>query len=329
MDKKTKLKKLCETRWFSRSDALTTFKHAFPVVVDSLEHLRNNRDDKAGMFRAAILRLDFIVCLVVCQHILNCVVQLSYFLQDISCDMLSAIDECRVVILQLEQMRQDDRIWESLFEEAKNIANEHDIEPSCPERVGRQQNRANVPANSVSDYWRRVLYYVLLDHRINELQQRLIVTEPRFQAKWLLPSQATKNQITDAKVAELFTAYRTDIPGDLNFFKTEVDRWVIRWSISAQKPSSLCKTLNMTTKALYPCIWNILTELITMPVATATAERSFSVLRRIKTYLRTSMHQERLSVLGLTHFHREIPINVERVIDTFASRKNRKMSFLY
>ncbi|XP_063411620.1 zinc finger MYM-type protein 1-like [Mytilus trossulus] len=72
VDKQTKLKKLCETRWFSRSDALTTFKHAFPVVVDSLEHLRNNRDDKAWMFRAAILRFDFIVCLVVCQHILNC-----------------------------------------------------------------------------------------------------------------------------------------------------------------------------------------------------------------------------------------------------------------
>ncbi|CAC5416033.1 unnamed protein product [Mytilus coruscus] len=191
------------------------------------------------MFRAAILRFDFIVCLVVCQHILNCVVHLSYFLQDISCDMLSAIDECRVVISQLERMRQDDTIWESLFEEVKNIANEHDIEPSCPRQVGRQQNRANVPVDSASDYWRRVLYYVFLDHLINELQQRLIVTEPRFQANCLLPSQATKNQITDAKVDELFTAYRTDIPGDLDFFKTEVDRWIIRWGLSAQKPSSL------------------------------------------------------------------------------------------
>lgn len=57
-------------------------------------------------------------------------------------------------------MRQDDTIWESLFEEAKNIANKHDIEPSCPRRVGRQKNRANVLADSVSDYWRRLLYYV-------------------------------------------------------------------------------------------------------------------------------------------------------------------------
>ncbi|CAC5395408.1 unnamed protein product [Mytilus coruscus] len=239
-----------------------------------------------------------------------------------------AIDECRVVISKLERMRQDDTIWESLFEEAKNISGEHDIEPSCSRRVGRQQNRANVPADSASDYWRRVLYYVFLDHLINELQQRLIVTKPRFQDNCLLPSQATKNQITDAKVDELFTAYRTDIPADLDFFKTEVDRWIIRLGLASQKPSSLCETLNITRITLYPCIWNILTVLITMHVATATAERSFSVLRRVKTYLRTTMHQERLSALGLMHIHREIQINVEGVIETFASRKNRKMSFL-
>lgn len=39
MQRKTKLKTLCETRWTSRSDALTTFKNALPVVVHSLEYL--------------------------------------------------------------------------------------------------------------------------------------------------------------------------------------------------------------------------------------------------------------------------------------------------
>ena len=44
---------------------------AFNVVVDSLEHLQNNYDDKAELFKAAILRFDFIIGLVVCQHFLN------------------------------------------------------------------------------------------------------------------------------------------------------------------------------------------------------------------------------------------------------------------
>jgi hypothetical protein len=40
--------------------------------------------------------------------------------------------------------------------------------------------------------------------------------------------------------------------------------------------------------------------LLTMPVASATAEISFSVLRRLKTYVRLTMKNDRLSSLGLT-----------------------------
>jgi hypothetical protein len=43
--------------------------------------------------------------------------------------------------------------------------------------------------------------------------------------------------------------------------------------------------------------------LLTMPSSTAKAERSFSVLKRVKTPLRGTMGQERLSVLVLLHIH--------------------------
>ena len=44
--------------------------------------------------------------------------------------------------------------------------------------------------------------------------------------------------------------------------------------------------------------------LLTMPVANATAERSFSVLRRLKTYARLTMKNDRLSSLRLIYIHR-------------------------
>lgn len=59
MQRKTKLKTLCETRWTSRSDALTTFKSDLPVVVHSLEYLEylsTQNDDKAALHLSAILR---------------------------------------------------------------------------------------------------------------------------------------------------------------------------------------------------------------------------------------------------------------------------------
>ena len=238
--------------------------------------------------------------------------------------MLSVIDEWRVVIARLEQKRVDDAVWQPLFEEATDIANTHYIDPSFPGRTGLQQHRANVPADNPSDYWRRALYYVFLDHLLDELRQRLIVSEPRFLANFLLPLKITRHPVEEDKLAEIFNAYKTDIPGDFDFFKTEVNRWILRWSLANQKPSTLCDTLNVTAKELYPCMWNVFTVLLTMPVATATAERSSSVLRRVKTYLRTTMHQDRLSALGIMHIHREVPLDVTKVIDSFASRKNKK-----
>ena len=80
MERCKKLKTLCETRWFSRADALYTFKTAFPVVVHSLEYLRDNNDDKAGQYLSAILRFEFIIALVVAEHILSGTVALTTFL---------------------------------------------------------------------------------------------------------------------------------------------------------------------------------------------------------------------------------------------------------
>ncbi|XP_062577855.1 uncharacterized protein LOC134239712 [Saccostrea cucullata] len=130
MDRKTKLKSLCETRWISRPDALSTFKTAFLVVVHTLEHLVTQHDDKAAIYLSSILRFDFIVGLVACEHILCLVVHLSLFLQDPKCDMLSAIEECRVVLTQLNDARNNQQVWDALFEEAVSLADQFDVEPT-------------------------------------------------------------------------------------------------------------------------------------------------------------------------------------------------------
>jgi hypothetical protein len=46
-----------------------------------------------------------------------------------------------------------------------------------------------------------------------ELRERLVVAQPRFQASHLLPVKVIRNKPTDAMLAEIFEAYRSDIPG--------------------------------------------------------------------------------------------------------------------
>ena len=64
---------------------------------------------------------------------------------------------------------------------------------------------------------------------------------------------------------------------------------------------------------------------LTFPVTSATAERSFSSLRRIKTFLRSSMTAQRLSNLFLVYVHKSITdsLDLEAVARDFASVNTR------
>lgn len=77
----------------------------------------------------------------------------------------------------------------------------------------------------------------------------------------------------------------------------------------------------------------LLKILITIPMTSSEAERCFSTLKRIKTFLRNTMSEERLSALAMLSKEKEliedIPDFNQRVIDKFAAAKERRMDFLY
>ena len=66
-----------------------------------------------------------------------------------------------------------------------------------------------------------------------------------------------------------------------------------------------------------------------VPATVAQAERSFSKLMLIKTYLRSTMSQERLTGLAVISTNHSIgeQISYDDIIDDFASRKARKVKF--
>jgi hypothetical protein len=68
---------------------------------------------------------------------------------------------------------------------------------------------------------------------------------------------------------------------------------------------------------------------LTLPVSVATAERSFSKLRLIKNYLRSTMSQDRLRALALLSIEADSAklLKTEKLIDCFASAKARRKIF--
>ena len=69
---------------------------------------------------------------------------------------------------------------------------------------------------------------------------------------------------------------------------------------------SIMKKLTSTQKELMSEVCTLTKLVLVMPATNAISERSFSTLRRVKTYLRSTMKQDRLNHLMLLHIHKNM-----------------------
>lgn len=72
---------------------------------------------------------------------------------------------------------------------------------------------------------------------------------------------------------------------------------------------------------LYPELMKLLRIMLILPATNAVSERSFSSLRRVKTYMRASMSQQRLNHLVLLHVYPQLTedIDPQVIIKNFAA----------
>ena len=70
---------------------------------------------------------------------------------------------------------------------------------------------------------------------------------------------------------------------------------------------------------------NLLLKILwTIPVSACGCERSFSSLRRIKTYIRNTTGQERLTSLALINIEKGYQIDIDAIITDFVSKKDER-----
>ena len=66
-----------------------------------------------------------------------------------------------------------------------------------------------------------------------------------------------------------------------------------------------------------------------MPATNAASERSFSAMRRLKTYLRSTMHQSRLNHIMLLNINKEKidNLNINTIADEFVQGNEHRLRF--
>ena len=67
----------------------------------------------------------------------------------------------------------------------------------------------------------------------------------------------------------------------------------------------------------------------TLPLTSATAERTFSAMRRLKNYIRATMTQKRLNNIMLMHCHKDRvdALDLITVAKTFIDANDRRQKF--
>ena len=73
-------------------------------------------------------------------------------------------------------------------------------------------------------------------------------------------------------------------------------------------------------------VYHLIQIFITIPVTTATAERTFSSLKKLKTFLRSTMTQLQLNALILMYVHRDLTesMDLTDIAGSFVSVNDRR-----
>ena len=86
------------------------------------------------------------------------------------------------------------------------------------------------------------------------------------------------------------------------------------------------QSLNECEKKFYDEIIKLAKIILVMPATNASSERSFSSLRRLKTWLRSTMNQTRLNWCMILHTHNDVTdnLNLKDLANEFISRNDSR-----
>uniref|UniRef100_A0A8C0IM13 HAT C-terminal dimerisation domain-containing protein n=1 Tax=Chelonoidis abingdonii TaxID=106734 RepID=A0A8C0IM13_CHEAB len=125
---------------------------------------------------------------------------------------------------------------------------------------------------------------------------------------------------------------QTTIVEELHSFK---DMYKEIMSTSSRVKSSVSEklTINSVLKfmiandmcSIYPNLSRLYHIFLTLPISSAVAEQPFSRFKLLKSYLRSTMGEDRLSGLALLHIERQLATEVDynKVVDNYARMKFR------
>lgn len=343
-------KSLCVTRWESRIESVKAIKSQAPKIKDALIKLVEVSDDSKISWDADKLvsgefsSFEFILSLVIWHEILYKINLVSKNLQ--SEDMLLdvAIETLKGLVSFFEKYRENG--FTSAMIDAKEIANEMGIEPvfQVKRRAIRKRHFDENPDTerehqSAQENFRTDYFLVLVDMAISQLKIRFEQIE-LFESIFGFLFDASRLILLDDEgmkncCLKLENALTHGEDCDIDAKRLVSELQILQEMLPSEayqygNPWNSIKVMEFAKKMdMFPNILVAYRVLLTVPITVASAERSFSKLKLIKSYLRTTMTQDRLNGLAILSIEKNMlkAIDVEHIVEDFASKNARRSHF--
>ncbi|MGH0149887.1 UNVERIFIED_CONTAM: hypothetical protein FKN15_058358, partial [Acipenser sinensis] len=206
-------------------------------------------------------------------------------------------------------------------------------EPQLPRqrRLPRKRDSSSDTAYSFStpeDYYRQT-HFQILDVLINQIKDRFDQDSYKIcvQIESLLLSATLPNNMSFIAFEEVTSHFGSDVDSDRLKNQLAVLPELMCGK-GANSVRDIAKEINELGLAvhLYSEVAKLLGFFLVIPASSASAERSFSCLRRLKTYLRATTTAQRLNSVAVLHTHKDRCTNLDlrETGNVFASKNEKR-----
>lgn len=333
---------LCPTRWTVRADALKSILDNFTVLQELWELSYDESRDTEIRARiqgvaAQMSKFEFYYAASLAEMILRHTDNLSKTLQrnDISAaEGQKVAQQVRQTLQSLRGEIHVSKFWKSITAKANSL----DVsEPTLPRkriRPSRYEDGDAPPefSDTAEHYYRVTLYNEAIDLIVNCLTDRF--DQPGYKIYSNLEQlllKGCRGECHDEEMTFICQYYTADIHVDnLEVQLTTLSTNMDSNNVTLETVVNYLQGLSSVGRTLYSEVCTLVKLILVMPASNVTSERSFSALRRVKTYLRSTMTQVRLNNLMVVHVHKDRvdKINLSSIGNEFIdAREHRKAIF--
>jgi hypothetical protein len=322
------VKPFCQTRWTVRGASIHSIIDNLPAILRVLEELADEGDATASGLRAAFSNAETVIALKSALVIFEKTELVAKLLQFKGVSFAN-VPVARSVLssLRISMVKDSRRIWR----ETKELVEKGVIQMPKEKRPvvvpARYRDSETTPTPFINDLERRAVF-----NHCFQVGRVLEEIEERFSQE----SIAVLNSISQVLLSPWSTFDEEAFKNVTEFFNADIVKGDLRKELTKTVPAMLhdkspitiddlrviLRNLPIEARRVIPQTMRLMKLLLTVPISSAAAERTFSMLRRIKLWTRSTMKQERLNHLALLHEHQDLleQVDLRKIAEDFVSK---------